>query len=112
MHTTQYAAVSLKVRRYSRVRTYSARPMYRLLFEMNVVYLPCIWYNLGEVHHGEYPSPVEVDMKERKLLNLDPHHPEVLKRVQEDLRTMPIEELEALLNYREDGIEETHMHEV
>lgn len=51
-------------------------------------------------------------MKQKRLSSRSPHDPEVLRQVQEKLRTMPLEELDALLNYRKDGVEETNMFEV
>ena len=51
-------------------------------------------------------------MRQKKLSKRDPHDPEVLRRVLEDIRTMPFEELDALMNYRKEGVEETNMFEV
>ena len=50
-------------------------------------------------------------MNRKKKFNLPPNHPEVIAAVLEDLRTMPIEELEAMLSYRKPGVEVTNMNE-
>ena len=47
-----------------------------------------------------------------KLNKRNPLDPSVMRRVSELIETMPLEELEALLNYRKEGVEETHMFEV
>ena len=50
-------------------------------------------------------------MQQNGKLNLPPNHPKVLERVLERLRTMPMEELDAQLKRRPEGVEETFMNE-
>ena len=50
-------------------------------------------------------------MKKNGKLNLPPHHPKVVAAVLEDIRTMPFEELDAMLMRRPEGVEETFMNE-
>ena len=51
-------------------------------------------------------------MTRNKLSKRNPFDPEVMKRVREDLRTMPFEELDALMSYHKEGVDETNMFEV
>ena len=50
-------------------------------------------------------------MAYKKLSKRDPHDPAVIERALERLRTMPLEELDALLSHRKEGVEITHMNE-
>ncbi len=50
-------------------------------------------------------------MSRKQARKRDPHDPEVIAAVLEDLRTMPIEELDAMLSYRKEGVEVTNMNE-
>ena len=50
-------------------------------------------------------------MSRKQARKRDPHDPKVIAAVLEDLRTMPIEELDAMLSYRKEGVEVTNMNE-
>ena len=49
-------------------------------------------------------------MEPKKKLNKPPDHPEVIARVLERISNTPWEELEAMLLWRPEGVEETDMH--
>jgi hypothetical protein len=50
-------------------------------------------------------------MKKNGKLNLPPNHPKVVAAVLERIRTMPPDELWAMLKRRPEGVEETNMNE-
>jgi hypothetical protein len=50
-------------------------------------------------------------MKKNGKLSLPPDHPNIVAGVLEDIRTMPPDELWAMLKRRPEGIEETNMNE-
>ena len=50
-------------------------------------------------------------MAAKKAFKQDIHAPEVVAATLERLRTMPIEELDAMLTHRKEGVEVTNMNE-
>ena len=50
-------------------------------------------------------------MSRKQAGKRDPHDPEIVQAVLERIRTMPIEELDAMLSYRKPGVEITNMNE-
>ena len=50
-------------------------------------------------------------MSRKQVRKRDPHDPEIVQAVLERIRTMPIEELDAMLSYRKEGVEVTNMNE-
>jgi hypothetical protein len=77
---------------------------------MSLVYPTFIWYNSSTLDRVTVQEGFE-SMKKEKKLNLPPHHPKIVAAVLEDFRTMPSDELLALLNRRPEGVEETNMNE-
>jgi chromosomal replication initiation ATPase DnaA len=95
--------VSRKEVLFSRDRICLAKRIAKSLSGIQVVLRRRIWYNLV-IEIEEHCSRTERRMNKKKLNKRNIHDPAVVQAVLEDIRTMPIEELDAFFR-RYDDIE-------